>query len=102
MRHMDPVLAIVGGVVGGLVVGVVAAAFYFRPLAGRPVVDADELAVEVERIGKLVRRMAMSNLRRSALDAPEAVPPSQPAQPAIPRPLTKDEIRARVFGGRQA
>lgn len=97
---MEAIPLILAGVLGGLVVGVVVAAINFRRSASKPIVDTDELAVEVERIGKLVRRLTMSNLRRSALDPAEAVPPGQPAQPAIPRPLTKDEIRQRVFGGR--
>lgn len=97
---MEPWLIFSLGVLGGCVVTTVLAAIVFRRTAGRSVVDVDDLAVEVARIGKLVRRISMSDLRRSALDAPSDVPPGQPPLPVAPRPLTKDELRQRVFGGR--
>jgi hypothetical protein len=96
---MEPWLILSAGVLGGCVVAGVLGTILFRRSAAKPVVDVDDLAVELERVSKLVRKLTMSNLRRSALDAPEPLPPGQPVLPAAPRPLTKDEIRARVFGG---
>lgn len=98
---MDPILAALLGVTGGLVVCGVAWAIFYRRSIARPVTDVDELAVEVDRIGKLVRRLTMQRLRQDALDNPK--PPAEllPAAPAAPvSPLTvKQELRRRYLGG---
>jgi hypothetical protein len=97
---MDPVIIIAAGVLGGLVGFGVSYSLSKRERHDHPVQDVDALAVEVERIGKIVRRISMRNLRQDALDAETAIPPQQPAQPlAAVNP--KDELRRRVFGGQR-
>ena len=96
---MDAVILAAAGVLGGLVGFGVAYALSKRERYDAPVTDIDALAVEVERIGKIVRRISMRNLRQDALDAETAIPAHQPAQPvAVVNP--KDELRRKVFGGR--
>jgi hypothetical protein len=98
---MDLILGAILGVLGGSVGAGVIFAWLNRSKAGRSVVDVDELAVELERISKLVRRLTMSNLRRTALDAPEPIPTPESLQPLAPRSMTKSELRQRVFGGQR-
>jgi hypothetical protein len=58
------------------------------------------LAVEVERIGKIVRRISMRNLRQDALDAETTLPQGQPPQ-LVAAVNPKDELRRKVFGGQR-
>ena len=97
---MDAIILTAAGVLGGLVGFAVSYALSKRQRHDEPVTDVDSLAVEVERIGKIVRRISMRNLRQDALDAETTVAASQPAQPvAVVNP--KDELRRRVFGGQR-
>jgi hypothetical protein len=97
---MDPVIIIAAGVLGGLVGFGVTYALSQRQRHDEPVQDVDALAVEVERIGKIVRRISMRNLRQDALDAETNIPPVQSAQP-VPLVNVKDELRRKVFGGQR-
>jgi len=98
---METIIAVVLGVVGGALVAGVAAAFIPRRGNVKAVTDVDELAVEVERIGRAVRRITMQRVRGTALDAP---PGAENLPTAIaPGPLTsvsKSELRRKIFGGR--
>jgi len=97
---MDWLILAAAGVLGGGVAFAVTYALSRRQRHDEPVQDVDALAVEVERIGKIVRRISMRNLRQDALDAETAIPPVQPLQP-VPAVNPKDELRRRVFGGQQ-
>lgn len=98
---VDPILAALLGVLGGLVVASVAWAIFRRLSASRPITDVDELAVEVERMGRVLRRLNMQAVRR----APESIdlaapPPPGPARPGVPVTETKADLRRRVFSMR--
>jgi hypothetical protein len=98
---MTPELWLIAGVLGGIVAGVVTFTLLNRQKPDAAVTDVDELAVEVERIGKAVRRLTMQRVRGAALDPELPVPPAQPVSPVAPvmPPSVKDQIRSRVFGG---
>lgn len=87
-------LLITMGVIGGLVVGVVAAVSVLRrDTSKRNAADVDELAIEVARIARLVRKTHMSNVRG-------AMPREE--QPILTSPAAhKAALRNRVFGGTQ-
>jgi hypothetical protein len=97
---MDWVIIAASGVLGGLVGFAVAYALSQRERHDEPVQDVDALAVEVERIGKIVRRISMRNLRQDALDAETHLPAPQPPQLVAPV-NPKDELRRKVFGGQR-
>jgi len=97
---MELLTVLILGVLGGALVTGVAAAFIPRRGNVKAVTDVDELAVEVERIGRAVRRITMQRVRGSALDAPpgaEALPPAPVAGPLTA--LSKNELRRKIFGG---
>jgi hypothetical protein len=97
---MDAGTLMVVGVLGGLAGFGVAYALSLRKKSDVPLQDIDALAVEVERISKLVRRISMRNLRQDALDSQLPAAPLQPAQPATAADL-KAELRRKVFGVKQ-
>lgn len=92
---MEVALIVGAGVLGGLAAFVVTWAFLGRRKADAPATDIDALAVEVERVGRAVRRLTMQRLRQDSIDAQQAIPPLQPAAaPALVNP--KEELRRRV------
>ena len=100
MSTVEAIPLILAGVLGGLVVAAVVAAFNYRRSASRASTDLDDIAVEVERLGKAFRRLTMQRVRGAAPGLEEPLPTVQSLQPAVPRPMTKDELRQRVFGGK--
>jgi len=97
---MDLVLIGLLGGVGGVVATLVGVSIYHRVWRVGVTTDVDDLAVEVDRIGKLVRRLTMQRLRQDALDAPQPLPTPQPAQP-LPAADIKAALRKQVFGGQR-
>lgn len=98
---MDPVIAALLGGAGGIVATLVVYSILQRFSRDRPVTDADELAVELERQGKLLRRLTMQRLRQDALDAQPPLASPQSPPPATTADL-KAELRRKVFGGPRA
>lgn len=98
---MDPVFAALLGILGGLVACGVAWAIIYRRSVARPLMDVDELAVEVERIGRVVRRLNMQAVRRGpeGAELPPAPNPLAPG-PGIPVIESKADLRRRIFSER--
>lgn len=96
---MDGLPQLLVGGLGGLVVSFVFWAFVTRIWRGRSNTDIDELAVDLQRLSKVVRRISMRDLRQDALDNPK--PPAEllPSAPAASVMTIKDQLRRRYLGG---
>lgn len=98
MTSLELALGVTLGVVGGGVLVGVLAAWWGRRKPEDSNVDVDELAVEVGRLAKQVRRITMSNVRAAA---PSAQPPPELVEAPPVTPIeSKQALRDRVFGRR--